>query len=412
MAEPPDSSFPRRVVLAEAAPFLEAITRTPWFHQNLDELDVVELWALVALCALSRKERPDGVRCDVYQRGASGAGRFAHAVGFHRAREGEETTTSVLERTVAVQRVRFGEPTAQVAGDIARLAVAGDDETESRDALAYVIDELLRNVLQHSGDSLGAVIGAQRMDAGKGRYSRPTVQVAVADTGRGILDSLRRFHDVTTADAALEIAIRPHISGTFPEGQTGSIDNAGLGLFFTSEMAKLTAGRFLLATRGGALLLSSDEEAATPHIEILSPSGTGFPGTLAVFELPLEIVDQAALIDVIRKRARERTPAPTTKSWLLHEASPPGVTRVVVRELLYDTTAATTRAEHVRASLSIGEPVCFDFEGVRIATQSFLHALLFHPIRIGWAMGTRVYVENAANAVRSGLDYLESYALK
>jgi hypothetical protein len=218
MAEPPDLLLSSRIGLAAPAPFLAAVTAEPWFHENLDDLDVVEMWALVALCALSRRERADHERCDVYTRGGSGAGRFGHAVGFEAARDGMDFAASEDERTVAIPRVSLGSSAARVAERIAGLAVPNDEEAESRGALAYVIDELLRNVLQHSGDPLGAVVGAQRVEAGKGGYGRPTVQVIVADTGRGILASLQRYHDVPNAQVALEKAIRPHVSGTFPEG--------------------------------------------------------------------------------------------------------------------------------------------------------------------------------------------------
>jgi hypothetical protein len=410
MNEPPDLGLPSRIVLNDPSPFLSAVTATPWSHANLDELETVEMWALVALCALARLERPADARCDIYHRGASAAARFAHAVGFDAARDGREPPPSEVERTVPIQRVTFGQ--ARVAERIARLAVPSDDESESRDALAYVIDELLRNVIQHSGDPLGAVVGAQRMAGGKGGYTRNTVQVIVADTGRGILDSLRRFHDVETAEAALEKAIRPHISGTFPEGQTGSLNNAGLGLFFTSEMAKLTAGRFLLATRGAGLLLTSDETAGTHRAQLLLPPGTGFPGTLAVFELPLEIVDRDALLDVIRKRADERTPGPGTRRWLSYVRPPPNAELLNVRECVDDPATAVAFGERVRLLVSAGRPVALDFRDMGIATQSFLHALLFQAVRVGWAMGAPIHVIDASSAVRSGLDYLESYALK
>ena len=412
MAEPPDLSLPSRIALAEPAPFLSAVTARPWFHKNLDELDVVEMWALVALCALGRRERPDHERCDVYMRGKSGAGRFAHAVGFDAARDGKAFGASQVERTVAIQRVSLGSSAAAVAERIARLAVPSEEEVESRGALAYVIDELLRNVLQHSADPLGAVVGAQRVEAGRGGYTRATVQVTVVDTGRGILESLRRFHDIPNAQVALEKATRPHVSGTFPEGQTGSLDNAGLGLFFTSEMAKLTAGRFLLATRGAALLLTSDVEAGTHQTQFLPPVGTGFPGTLAVFELPLEIVDRDALLDVIRQRASDRTPATTTRSWLSYDAQPANAEVFRVREGECDVADASALGERLRARLSGGQPLVLDFTGIEIATQSFLHALLFHAVRIGWAMSAPIHVVHASPAVRSGLDYLESYALK
>jgi hypothetical protein len=217
---------------------------------------------------------------------------------------------------------------------------------------------------------------------------------------------------VETAEVALEKAIRPHISGTFPEGQTGSLNNAGLGLFFTTEMAKLTAGRFLLATRGAALFLSSNEDANTHKLKFLPPPGTAFPGTLAVFELPLEVVDRDALLDVIRERATERTPAAATRTWLSYEEPPADATLFRISDWSRRQDGPEAFAEQLRQILTSGRSVALDFAGVGIATQSVLHALLFHGIRVAWALGTRIYILRAAAAVRSGLDYLESYALK
>ena len=411
--QPPDLTLPDRVALADPDPFLGAISRAPWCHLDLDRLQVVEMWALVALCAISRRESPDDRRCDVYHRGRSNVGKFAFAVGFDSARDGSVPSArgSHVERTVPIQRVTFDRPVRIIAAELARVAIPAAAEEASRDALAYVIDELLRNVLQHSGDALGAVVGAQRMDAGKGGYARATVQVAVADAGRGILESLRRSHVVEGPEEALEKAIRPHVSGVFPEGQMGGSDNAGLGLFFTSEMAKLTAGRLLLATRGGSLFLDGDEHEGKHRLRFLEPTGTGYPGTLAVFELPIEIVDRDALMDVIRQRATERASAPVARRWLAYETPPAGVEAFAIRDVGDDTDAAQSLAERMTSCLSASRTITIDFAGIRIATQSLLHALLFRPVRVGWAMGARIYVINAEPAVRSGLTFLESYAL-
>jgi hypothetical protein len=92
--------------------------------------------------------------------------------------------------------------------------------------------------------------------------------------------------------------------------------------------------------------------------------------------------------------------------------SPPGVDVFPVRERIGDVADASALGEKLRARLAAGEPVVVDFSGIEIATQSFLHALLFHAVRVGWAMSARIHVTHASSAVRSGLDYLESYALK
>jgi len=46
------------------------------------------------------------------------------------------------------------------------------------------------------------------------------------------------------------------------------------------------------------------------------------------------------------------------------------------------------------------------------AHRACRQVVLFHAVRVGWAMTARIHVMNASAAVRSGLDYLESYALK
>lgn len=412
MQDPPPLALPERLIIGRPEQFLSPISSESRFHLDLDSLDVTELWVLVALCALSRKERPDELRCDVYHRGKSAAGRFAYALGFDAARDGDPPPKKVdASRTVSIHRVAYGQSAERSANALALLAIPDDREEDSRKAFTYVLEELLRNVLQHSGDPLGAVVGAQRMDSNRGGYARPTIQLAVADTGKGVLASLRRMHSVSDPLQALEMSLRPHISGTFPEGQRGGADNAGLGLFFTSEMAKLTAGRFLLASRGAALFLEGNEHDNTHKLSALSPRETGFPGTLAVFELPLEVRDGDALLDVIRKRANERTPTLASRTWLTFQAPPEGVKVFSVLNAGETTDAAQLLSDQIREQLTSSSPVGLDFAGIRVATQSFLHALLFHPLRVGWALNVRIYVFNLDPAVRSGLAFLESYAL-
>ncbi len=52
-----------------------------------------------------------------------------------------------------------------------------------------------------------------------------------------------------------------------------------------------------------------------------------------------------------------------------------------------------------------------DFGDVEVATQSFIHALLFDVLRMAWATRTPIYVQNTKPAVRSSLLLVENYAL-
>jgi len=61
------------------------------------------------------------------------------------------------------------------------------------------------------------------------------------------------------------MAQQPWVSSAFDPGLLGGPVNAGLGLFFLSEMAKKAAGRLLFASRGGSLLLQGDREYRDHH---------------------------------------------------------------------------------------------------------------------------------------------------
>ncbi|WP_236519583.1 STAS-like domain-containing protein [Sandaracinus amylolyticus] len=275
--------------------------------------------------------------------------------------------------------------------------------------------ELMRNAVQHSADPRGGVIAAQLMKAGYSGYPQPVVQVAVADTGVGVLAGLQAsYPELADAKAAVVKALEPHVSGTFGPGRTGTSENAGMGLFFISEMAKLTAGRMLLATRGATLWLRGDLEGgyASHRLDILPPEGTGFPGTLVAFELPLgEPADHARMIETITEKARQRTPQRDTSAWVRFEAAPKGTPTFVVSTVSEDVKAAARLSrEQIQPRLFRREPVSLDFRNVSVCTQSFLHALLFEAIRISWAVQTPIFVEHAEPGVATGVRLVDNYA--
>jgi hypothetical protein len=277
-----------------------------------------------------------------------------------------------------------------------------------------VIVELLRNVVQHSEDPLGGIVAAQRNDRGRNR-ERPVIQVAVADAGIGIPEHLRRQHpSLVEPEAALDKALWPHFSGTFEEGLTGTQQNAGMGLFFIAEMAKLLAGELLIASKGATLLLKGDPEFMDRHeLSFLRPKGVGYPGTLVAFELPYrkDLVYES-LIETIRQRAKERTPMRAVHRWVRYDIPRVKTQKFVVNIAAEDTSEAVRFAnESLMPRIIERKPVELDFQGIPICTQSFLHALLYEPLRMAWALRVPIYVTNVQPGVRSNLELLQNYAL-
>jgi hypothetical protein len=378
---------------------------------QLDSLTYTDVWVLVALGSLrlaGRSRTPP-----IVSTGSGGAARFAHALGLDALTGGREPSFDEPTRTVRLTSVRTREQIEPVADRMASMIIGDESAHDIRLTIRHVLVELLRNVVQHSQDPLGAVVAAQRMDIGQGR-PKPMIQLAVADAGTGIPRTLHKEHPhLVDYRQALERALLPHISGTFPEGQTGSFENAGMGLYVISEMARQTGGRLLIATTGAALVLQGGamDQPATPRF--LNPGGTGFPGTLVAFEIPTDAVqDYHQLMKSILRKAEERTPKRVTQRWLVFEPAGPEGTRVPLLEANENTLrAASLGSGIIRSTLISGKPVELDFGGLELCTQSWLHALLFEPIRVAWALRVPIHAVNTDPAVREGLRFLESYAL-
>ncbi len=373
---------------------------------DLHNASLTEMFALAALAALGRRELPQP-RTVVWQPG-SPAQRFAQAVGFDEVLGGASGSIFGEQgRTVRLSRVVDEEQIQPVASRIASL-LAGEagQRQAARLTIEYVIIELLRNVLQHSDDRLGAVVGAQLNDRGR-HLDKPVFQVVVADTGEGVRKTLSRTHvSIDSDDVALEQALWPYHSGAFAPGGTGSRENAGLGLFYISEMAKALAGRLLLASGTSSLVIDPD----LPHRIARLPAG--FPGTLVAFEIAADTGrDFSELFEKISELARERSPKRLSRHYLRFETPPDRVQKFLVNAFVEDNEKAQQLVTtQLIPRLVKREPVALSFVNVRVITQSFAHALLFDALRFAWASQTPIYVVNAELVVRSALVHVEMYA--
>jgi anti-anti-sigma regulatory factor len=84
----------------------------------------------------------------------------------------------------------------------------------------------------------------------------------------------------------------------------------------------------------------------------------------------------------------------------------------VIQLAIENTGEALAFAQERLVPRLVGKnPVVLDFRNIPILTQSFLHALLYEPLRVAWALKTEIYVVNAKPAVRSNLELLQNYAL-
>lgn len=398
---------------------------------SLTEARAIQMWALVALAALARAGDPARSALQLLTSKHHAASQFAYSVGFQHAIHlvtAAAWSARDTSRTIPITRFADFSTIERLAYDTANRILPGEvcEETgETRRTLTYVIVELLRNTLQHSQDPHGGVFGVQRQDTGP-YQQRPVIQVAVADAGIGIERTLRGMHPTLKGPQdALEKSLWPHFSSAFAEGMSGTPNNAGMGLFFISEMTKLNAGRLLVASRGAALYLeaSPDADDAKHRLRFLQPpQDLGFPGTLVVFEVPEDSVkDHDQMIKKIHERAEARAPQRQMYRWIRYEdprqsaavfAAATGAPFVVrVLDQAEDTPRALETGREMTGCLFARRPIILDFDGVDVCTQSYLNSLLFESLRVAWALRLPMYVINARDAVRSGIELVERYAL-
>jgi anti-sigma regulatory factor (Ser/Thr protein kinase) len=104
--------------------------------------------------------------------------------------------------------------------------------------IKYVVTELVRNVLEHAGSRVGAMVAAQY-------YARTErLSIGVADLGIGLRRSLA-LHRVGSDIEAIHLALRPGVTGTTLR-LGGNEQNAGAGLFFIKSIALASGNHFVI----------------------------------------------------------------------------------------------------------------------------------------------------------------------
>lgn len=379
---------------------------------SFGSVDVAHAFAVAAVAALARRDGKERLELD--GSATSGAGRFAHAIGIDEVIAGDtEREPTERERTVSLTRVKGRGPKESISEKIVRLLLPAQPDTMgARDLFKYVLVELLRNVGQHSNDPAGGMVAAQ-VNATGPYAAAPALQIVVVDNGIGIFQALHRMRpSITTPGEALVRSLEPHVSGAFAEGESGSGENAGLGLFFIAEMAKLTDGKLFLASRGATLFLDRSQDANSQPV-LTNGSAPDYPGTLVVFETAIaHVKDYDGIMTRIRDVAAERTPKRITQHWLRFEEPPTGVLRILIGVASEDTAEAHAfSASTLEPRILKKESTALDFRNVRVCTQSYVHALLHETVRLAWAKKVPIYVVNASAAVRAQLELVESYSL-
>ena len=171
--------------------------------------------------------------------------------------------------------------------------------------ISYCLREVIRNVFEHAQTHTCAV-AAQRYGG--------SIEIAIADTGIGILGSLgQAFEDLKNDDDALEMALRPGISRiSAAEAGDNEWGNSGFGLYVLSELGRRTGSFALLSGRGyvklplpkGAAAVPSEFTGTFLRLEVEKPKGKNFETFIREI---IEEGERKAAISPFPRRASKST---------------------------------------------------------------------------------------------------------
>lgn len=289
------------------------------------------------------------------------------------------------------------------------MAILAIEDDELAGAVKYSLVELLRNVVQHSGSPIGGVAMAQYYP------STGLVEVCVADVGVGIRATIREsYPEIDSHIRALKLATLPHVSRTFgPSSYSAMRDNAGLGLFFIKQIASLSGGSFFLGSMDALIDIWGDKEGEQ-HKRYEQARSGGWPGTFAYLQLRRETIgDFDAVLTTCRKLAAEARKYPAELALDFIDGVPELDDLKVIRVADFEEDvekAARVRDTVILPSIDAGKMVVLDFAGVKFATQSFVHALLYKVIRDGQQIGSTLSVANCTSSTREAVMAVAAYA--
>lgn len=337
------------------------------------------------------------------------AGYYLYRTGFPELFEESTDAVPILnnDRTTKLTRITRSDEIAGFTSDVMRLLQIEDPEIEG--AVKYSLVELLRNVVQHAHSPIGGVAMAQYYP------NTGLVELVVADMGVGIKTTLQtNYPEIDDDFKALRFATQPHVSGTFSPGAYAQMkENAGLGLFFIKQIVTLSGGGFFLASGKFLENIWGDAEGVQRK-KFRDAKNDGWPGTFAVLQLRRDtIIDFDSVLRVCRELAEQARKDPSELSLDFLDEIPPLEGLVVVKVAEFEENveeAARVRDLIIEPSLASGKIVVLDFSGIRFATQSFVHALMYKILRDSLHAASGLSIANSTRSTREAILAVAGYA--
>jgi STAS-like domain of unknown function (DUF4325) len=277
----------------------------------------------------------------------------------------------------------------------------GEKYTENLDieygkTLRYIINELLYNTLEHgrNGRDIPSLLQFFWNEELK------ELSFIVTDVGIGIRNHLRQtYPNLATDVEAILLSIKPQVSGTFGKGTTNyqSINNAGVELYFSSQIAqRLDADMFIVS--GNGFVHISPTEIISKELE------HQWKGTFVYVKIKLGLVEdlnlQKMLSEITKSIPKDIKVTEDNNLYF-------SVKNYFGRYAEDKDLAKKIRDEKLLPALDENKTLTIDFEEIVSAPHSLLNAMLATPIeRLGLSAYKKIKIINAVPEIRETLDFI------
>lgn len=280
-------------------------------------------------------------------------------------------------------------------------------DIEYENTLGHILSEVMRNTLEHGRSSRYNRQNEPLLIPSLAQFNwyqrKDQLSFIIIDLGIGIKKQLERaYPGFERHSEAIRKAIEPSVSGTFNQPSAyGGKDNAGMGLYISSEIIRRLQASFYIISGSGLLHVSPLDITARE----LSSS---WPGTIVFGEVqlsrarPFELQQlMQELYDKARDEIERRTKLEADDSYYVHVRNHFG-------PYAEDKESAIRyRNDKILPRIDAGSSLKVDFSDVKHAPHSFLSALLATPIqRFGISAYKKIRIINASPEIREILDYI------
>ena len=285
-------------------------------------------------------------------------------------------------------------------------AYTSNFNVEYEKTLRYVLGELLYNTMEHGKAFFADLDGSRRIPSivqFTWYKKRNEIHFVVADIGVGVKKHIEQaYPGQESHEAAIRLAIRPKVSGTFGRNDPyTNKNNAGMGLFISSNIiSQLNADMYVVS--GNGLMHISPRDVTGKTLE------ESWPGTFVLVILRIED-DPSFILHKIMQEFREAANVEQQMALNVDQ----DIKLYISIENYFGKYAEDKegaikfRDQRIFPALADNKIILIDFDRVVSSPHSFLSALLASPIKgLGLMAHKRIKVVNATPEIRETIDFI------